>query len=79
MVLYWNPRMVAGLFLLFVGIGLLALGATGCGPSQSDANRAALDFCASHGGVASVQYYQAEEPLLEAGYSAECKDGSGIK
>jgi len=64
-------KLIAGSAL----VGLVAL--CGCGPSQGDANQAIREFCAEHGGVASLHYYRPELPG-EASYSGECKDGSRV-
>ena len=63
--------------LAIIVVTLAALFLAACGPSAQEADETARQFCAHHGGVDHIEYYDAE-PLYKASFDAECKDGSKI-
>lgn len=63
--------------LAIIAAILVALTLAACGPSANDAEQTAQEFCATHGGVAEVEYWQEDWPFSSS-FDAECRDGSRI-
>lgn len=70
----WNRDIVLAAVCAFA----LAILATGCGPSIQEANEAAREFCAGHGGVAEIEYFDEDWPSSSS-FDVYCRDGSEIE
>jgi hypothetical protein len=65
--------------MLIVALALIFC-ASGCtGPTPGDANRAAREFCSTHGGVENVEFFDGGGWPYQNGYDVYCNDGSEIE